>query len=593
MGNIIACIKQMEENTNNNNHMKPKKINNKKNIKNKHKEKEDGTNINPKKKIENDNDKKNPNIEKEKEDEGDRLNINKNKNKNKEKKLKIKNYEENDINNFKFHKNANNSTILIGLSNIGATCYMNSTLQCLSNTDKLTNYFLDKFKYDKGDNTKKMSNRYYKLLKHLWNKFTDTKFYSPTKFKKALSEENTLFAGENANDSKDLLNFLLERLHNELNMPEIKGQVINSPTINQLNEEEVKAYFFKEFTKNYRSIISDLFYFTIEIKSQCYNCKTIKYNFQVSTFLEFPLEQVNNYCYLKGKLNSLVNMDGSNPDINLLDCFEHYHNIEVMGGENQMYCNCCQITCNALYGSSLYILPEYLIINLNRGKNAVYKCNVNFPEELDLTNYVTFKDINTKFELYAVICHLGPSSNSGHFVAYCRNRLDHKWYLYNDSIVSLCQQPHEYRNGMPYILFYQSKNNTNINNGPINNIFINNYNDIMNNQNNVDIFNNLMIQNIMLNQNMVNQNMINQNMVNQNMVNQNMVQNNMINQNMANQNMINQNMVQNNMINQNMFNQNMINQNMINQNMVNQNMINNNMMINNSNNIYQNNINFN
>ena len=45
MGNIIACIKQMEENTNNNNHMKPKKINNKKNIKNKHKEKEDGTNI--------------------------------------------------------------------------------------------------------------------------------------------------------------------------------------------------------------------------------------------------------------------------------------------------------------------------------------------------------------------------------------------------------------------------------------------------------------------------------------------------------------------------------------------------------------------
>jgi len=44
-------------------------------------------------------------------------------------------------------KTINNSTILIGLANIGATCYMNSTLQCLSNTDKLTNYFLKKFKY--------------------------------------------------------------------------------------------------------------------------------------------------------------------------------------------------------------------------------------------------------------------------------------------------------------------------------------------------------------------------------------------------------------------------------------------------------------
>ena len=52
-------------------------------------------------------------------------------------------------------KPINNSTILIGLANIGATCYMNATLQCLSNTDKLTNYFLKEFKYDKNDDTKK------------------------------------------------------------------------------------------------------------------------------------------------------------------------------------------------------------------------------------------------------------------------------------------------------------------------------------------------------------------------------------------------------------------------------------------------------
>jgi len=32
---------------------------------------------------------------------------------------------------------------LIGLNNIGATCFMNSTLQCLSQTKILTNYFLN------------------------------------------------------------------------------------------------------------------------------------------------------------------------------------------------------------------------------------------------------------------------------------------------------------------------------------------------------------------------------------------------------------------------------------------------------------------
>jgi ubiquitin C-terminal hydrolase len=270
-----------------------------------------------------------------------------------------------------------------------------------------------------------------------------------------------LFSGVNANDSKDLLNFLLERLHTELNKASHENitQINHIQNLSQLNEEQSRRLFFEAFSKNHKSIISDLFYFTIETKSQCLGCNQCKYNFQISTFLEFPLEQVNNFCYENGKLNSLVNKDGSNPDVNLLDCFDYYQKIERMIGENEMYCNSCKRTCEALYSNLLFILPSILIINLNRGKNAIYKCNVNFPEELDLTQYVSYKDVNTQFQLYAVICHFGPSSNSGHFVAFCLNRMDHKWYLYNDSIVSLCKESQAYNKGMPYILFYQSKSN--------------------------------------------------------------------------------------------------------------------------------------
>ena len=361
----------------------------------------------------------------------DKLNKKKNTKKSKSKDQKIDDhYKENDI-----HISEKKSTILIGLDNIGATCYMNATLQCLSNTEKLTNYFLSEYFYIEQDDTKIISNQFYKLLKHLWNNHTEKKSYSPKKFKEILSQENPLFSGINANDSKDLLNFLIERLHSELNC-KITKQSPKPQIIDQQNEEQMKMNYFNMFKNNYRSIISNLFYFTIETKSKCFGCYQCKYNFQISSFLEFPLEQVNKYCYEQGKINSLVNIDGSYPDINLLDCFDYYQKIEKMTGDNKMYCNICNTACEALYGNLLFLLPEILIINLNRGKNAIYNCKVNFPEKLDLTKYVSIKDINTQFRLYAVICHFGPSSNSGHFVAFCRNRMDHKWYLYNDSIVS-------------------------------------------------------------------------------------------------------------------------------------------------------------
>ena len=46
-------------------------------------------------------------------------------------------------------------------------------------------------------------------------------------------------------------------------------------------------------------------------------------------------------------------------------------------------------------------------------------------------------------------------SMSVHFVAYCKNRIDNQWYLYNDDLVNLCSREKQYNDGMPYILFYR------------------------------------------------------------------------------------------------------------------------------------------
>ena len=157
--------------------------------------------------------------------------------------------------------------ILKGLNNIGATCYMNASLQCFSNSKKLTEYFL---KHYQKDPNKIMANEYYEVLKNLWNKDDNEKAYSPNSFKDVLSKENPLFAGIAANDSKDLINFLLERFHQELNVVNNINNINNDSNINQpdqTNEQLMLKLFLDEFKEKFNSIISTLFYGILETKS--------------------------------------------------------------------------------------------------------------------------------------------------------------------------------------------------------------------------------------------------------------------------------------------------------------------------------------
>ena len=344
----------------------------------------------------------------------------------------------------------------IGLQNIGATCYMNATLQSLSNTDKFTEYFLNIYQFDPNNTSKKMSNEMYKVLFNLWSKTKKKGDYAPNDFKIALSEENNLFAGVQANDSKDLINFLLERFHQEMNNPSPNNNNNINNNANQLDEMQTLNAFVNEYFSENKSIITDCFYGLLETKSKCSGCNVVKYNFQIYSFLEFPLEDINKYMFYNGRRAALFKPDGSGPDVDLYECFDYHQKVDIMNGQNQMYCNFCNGNRDSYYGSSIYSLPNYLIVILHRGKGAVYKCNVKFYETLNLLNYVTYKSGNTCMKLYAVICHFGESSMSGHFVAFCKHRKTNKWYCYNDCFVTECKDQQEFYKGMPYILFYKA-----------------------------------------------------------------------------------------------------------------------------------------
>ena len=370
----------------------------------------------------------------------------------------------------------------LGLENIGATCYMNATIQCLCHVLNMKNYFQDRQSVYKDTNNKNcpLTLEFYNLVKNLWkDNYHRKNYFTPRDFKSLISQMNPLFKGIAANDSKDLIIFIYENMHNEINK---EGQY-NNYNNNYQNNKTLQL-----FRKNYYSLNSsfliDTFYFEQQSDLKCLSCKFNKASYNIANILIFPLEKVREFVAKKSPDGFI--------SVTLENCFENYQEVEILSGQNQIFCNNCKRMSNASTGNKMFTSPEVMTIILNRGKGLEFQVEFEYPLFLNIDKYVIDKsqNNNNNYELICVLTHLGPSGMSGHFIAFCKSPNDGKWYCYNDATVTEIDNPTENDDGefesVPYVLFYQrcsqdkilNNNNSNIRRNRKKNSTKYNYNNI-------------------------------------------------------------------------------------------------------------------
>ena len=379
----------------------------------------------------------------------------------------------------------------VGLKNVEAMCYMNATIQCFSKTIELTKYFLRPYNKSriffnnsllKDENNLELSTSYYEVIKNLWNRRNESKSFSPQNFKEKLRKMNSLFNGYNSGEPKDLISFILLKLHEELNVVKKKKQQENKNKLHSKYNVYDRFNVLNEFLidtkiKN-NSIISELFYGIIENISECLICKEqnkkkgltrkFKYEFKNIKYLVFPLEEIRkfrNNKFLKNNADKMTpNMITdiiNNNKVSINDCFEYYQNPLILTNEDQIYCEVCQKKTNANFRTKIYYPPNIMILILDRGENIKYKVGINFEETIDITQFIDKEftiESRIEYELYGVITFIGENIKTGKYIAFCKsNNKNQKWVCYNDDnvvdIVDFMSQVHNY--GLPSVLFYE------------------------------------------------------------------------------------------------------------------------------------------
>ncbi|RZC42441.1 ubiquitin carboxyl-terminal hydrolase 4 [Asbolus verrucosus] len=354
---------------------------------------------------------------------------------------------------------------LNGLKNIGNTCFMNSVIQCLSNTRSLLEYTLkDLYVADINVNTSSMKGALIKafaeVIKELWSEDASDRVVNTSSLKSQIQRFAPRFIGYAQQDAQEFLRYLLEGLHEDVNRVKEKPKPILTEIDEKLSDNEKSTESWSRYLRMDNSRIVDYFVGQLKSTLKCTHCGHCSVTFDPFWDLSLPIPQRAGQVRLAQCLDSFTReetLDGDEKPVSVV--------VDAVSLESERFplqtCSKCKERRKCTKSFTIQKFPRILVIHLKRfslaerfrGKLSV---TVDFPlEGLDMSHYAADHVTPCRYNLYAISNHSG-TTYSGHYTAYCRHPYTKSWHEYNDSRVSPISSK-SIVSGEAYVLFYEQE----------------------------------------------------------------------------------------------------------------------------------------